>query len=202
MTRRVVVTGLGAVTPLGNDVPTLWEGLLAGRSGVGPITLFDPSHLEVRIAAEVKDFDPVALLGRRQARRSDRFTFFALEAARQAVADAGLQIERGDGREVGAQGCEAAGHVEGDDEGLGVHEFLDLRVDLQAVLEDGGRGRLRDEAPESWIDAVVAFCGRVALRGRCQEASGEGEVGIVGDPPGAFEAQVVGAFLEALQVGR
>jgi 3-oxoacyl-[acyl-carrier-protein] synthase II len=101
MKRHIVVTGLGAVTPLGNDVPTLWEGLLAGRSGVGPITLFDPSQLEVRIAAEVKDFDPVALFDRRQARRNDRFTLFALEAARQAVGDAGLQFEGGDGREVG-----------------------------------------------------------------------------------------------------
>jgi 3-oxoacyl-[acyl-carrier-protein] synthase II len=101
MRRQVVVTGLGAVTPLGNDVPTLWEGLLAGRSGAGPITLFDPSDLEVCIAAEVKDFDPVALFGRRQARRNDRFTLFALEATRQAMADAGLQLGREDGREVG-----------------------------------------------------------------------------------------------------
>jgi 3-oxoacyl-[acyl-carrier-protein] synthase II len=101
MKRHVVVTGLGAVTPLGNDVPTLWEGLLAGRSGVGPITLFDPSQLEVRIAAEVKDFDPVALFDRRQARRNDRFTLFALEAARQALGDADLQLEGEDGRDVG-----------------------------------------------------------------------------------------------------
>jgi len=101
MKRHVVVTGLGAVTPLGNDVATLWEGLLAGRSGVGPITLFDPSALEVRIAAEVKAFDPVALFGPRVARRNDRFTLFALEAARQALADAGLQVEGEDRREVG-----------------------------------------------------------------------------------------------------
>jgi 3-oxoacyl-[acyl-carrier-protein] synthase II len=101
MKRHVVVTGLGAVTPLGNDVATLWEGLLAGRSGVGPITLFDPSTLEVRIAAEVKAFDPVALFGPREARRNDRFTLFALEAARQALADAGLQVEGEDRREVG-----------------------------------------------------------------------------------------------------
>jgi 3-oxoacyl-[acyl-carrier-protein] synthase II len=101
MKRHVVVTGLGAVTPLGNDVATLWEGLLAGRSGVGPITLFDPSALEVRIAAEVKAFDPLALFGPREARRNDRFTLFALEAARQALADAGLQVEEEDRREVG-----------------------------------------------------------------------------------------------------
>jgi 3-oxoacyl-[acyl-carrier-protein] synthase II len=101
MRRRVVVTGLGAVTPLGNDVPTFWENLLAGRSGAGPITQFDPSGLEVRIAAEVKGFDPVALFGRREARRHDRFTLFALEAARQAIADAGLRFEQEDCNAVG-----------------------------------------------------------------------------------------------------
>ena len=101
MRRRVVITGLGAVTPLGNDVPSLWKGLLAGSSGVDPITLFDPSNLEVQIAAEVKDFDPVALFGRRKARRNARFTLFALEAARQAVFDARLQTEQGDNREIG-----------------------------------------------------------------------------------------------------
>ncbi|HEY43993.1 MAG TPA: beta-ketoacyl-ACP synthase II, partial [Anaerolineae bacterium] len=101
MKRRVVITGLGAVTPLGNDVSTFWEGLLEGRSGAGPITQFDPSELEVRIAAEVKDFDPVALFGQRGARRNDRFTHFALEAARQAIADAELNFEGGHSQEVG-----------------------------------------------------------------------------------------------------
>jgi len=101
MRKRVVITGLVAVTPLGKDVPTLWDGLLAGRNGVGPITQFDATDLKVRIAAEVKNFDPVTLFGRRKARRNDRFTLFALEAARQAIADAGLQFEQGNGREVG-----------------------------------------------------------------------------------------------------
>jgi len=93
--KRVVVTGLGAVTPLGNDVPTTWEGLVAGRSGVSRITCFDISDMEVQIAAEVKGFDPVALFGRRVARRNDRFTLFALEAARQAIADARLEFDDG-----------------------------------------------------------------------------------------------------------
>jgi len=99
--QRVVVTGLGAVTPLGNDVPTMWDSLVAGRSGVGPITHFDASDMEVRIAAEVKDFDPVTLFGRREARRNDRFTLFALEAARQAVADANLEFSDGLGQATG-----------------------------------------------------------------------------------------------------
>ncbi|RLC87045.1 MAG: beta-ketoacyl-[acyl-carrier-protein] synthase II, partial [Chloroflexi bacterium] len=101
MKQRVVVTGLGAVTPLGNDVPTMWDSLVAGRSGVGPITHFDASDMEVRIAAEVKDFDPVTLFGRREARRNDRFTLFALEAARQAVADANLEFSDGLGQATG-----------------------------------------------------------------------------------------------------
>ena len=95
MKQRIVITGLGAVTPLGNDVPTMWDALVAGRSGVGPITCFDTSDMEVRIAAEVKHFDPVALFGRRVARRNDRFTLFALEAARQAITDAGLEFDDG-----------------------------------------------------------------------------------------------------------
>jgi len=102
MRRRVVVTGLGAVTPLGNDVPTTWERLLAGQSGIARIARFDPSNLDVQIAGEVKGFDPEALVGRRAARRNDLFTLFAIEAARQAVADAGLDFEREDSRRGGA----------------------------------------------------------------------------------------------------
>ncbi|MFQ6101607.1 MAG: beta-ketoacyl-ACP synthase II [Anaerolineae bacterium] len=101
MKQRIVITGLGAVTPLGNDVPTMWEALVAGHSGVGRISQFDPSDLGVQIAAEVKDFDPVALFGRREARRNDRFTLFALEAARQAITDAGLSFDNGLGQSTG-----------------------------------------------------------------------------------------------------
>ncbi len=92
MRRRVVVTGLGAVTPLGNDVETTWEGLLNGRSGAERITCFDPSDLDVRIAAEVKGFDAAKRLGRRRARRSDRFTLLALEAAHEAVVDSEIDF--------------------------------------------------------------------------------------------------------------
>jgi 3-oxoacyl-[acyl-carrier-protein] synthase II len=93
-TRRAadpVITGIGAVTPLGHDVPTSWRRLVAGDSGVAPITLFDASALPTRIAAEVKDFDAEALLGTKRARRSARFSQLAIIAAREAFADAGLQ---------------------------------------------------------------------------------------------------------------
>ncbi len=102
MNNRVVITGLGLVTPLGLDVPTTWEALIAGRSGVGPITHFDASEYPTRIAAEVKDFDPDALFGRREARRMDRFTQFAMAAAGQAIEDAGLTVTDSNAHRIGA----------------------------------------------------------------------------------------------------
>lgn len=89
--RRVVVTGMGTLNPLGNDAATTWAAIRAGRSGVGPITLFDTSALATRIAGEVKDFDPVALFGRKEARRMARLTQLALAAADQALTGAGLR---------------------------------------------------------------------------------------------------------------
>ncbi|HLF29259.1 MAG TPA: beta-ketoacyl-ACP synthase II [Anaerolineae bacterium] len=99
--RRVVITGLGAISPVGNDVNTLWASLIAGKSGVGPITLFDASRFETRFAAEVKGFDPAALLGRKDARRMDRFTQFAVATTVQALADSGLKITPDNALRVG-----------------------------------------------------------------------------------------------------
>ncbi len=90
--RRVVITGLGAVTPLGNDVESSWAALIAGASGAGPITRFDTAGFAVDFACEVKDFDPVQYVDYKAARRMDRFTHLVLGAARQAEADAGLDI--------------------------------------------------------------------------------------------------------------
>jgi 3-oxoacyl-[acyl-carrier-protein] synthase II len=90
--RRVVITGIGAVTPLGNDVETTWTNLVAGESGAGPITQFDPREFAVNFACEVKDFDPTQWIDYKAARRMDRFTHLALAAARQAEADSGLDI--------------------------------------------------------------------------------------------------------------
>ena len=92
MRKRVVVTGLGCISPLGNDVPTLWDNLLKGQSGVDRITHYDTSEYKCKIAAEVKGFDAAALFGSREARRMDRFTQFALAAAQQAVQQSGLEI--------------------------------------------------------------------------------------------------------------
>ncbi|HYK95768.1 MAG TPA: beta-ketoacyl synthase N-terminal-like domain-containing protein, partial [Candidatus Dormibacteraeota bacterium] len=89
-TRRVVVTGMGAVSALGNDVASTWDGLLAGRSGVRTIQAFDPSRVDSKIAAEVRDFDPSAVLDRKEMRRMDRYIQFGLVVARQALDQAGL----------------------------------------------------------------------------------------------------------------
>ena len=90
--RRAVITGLGAVTPIGNDHPTFWANAKAGVSGGGPITHFDASNLDVRIAAEVKDFDPSIGMDRKMARRMSRFIHFAMAAGKEAVADSGLDF--------------------------------------------------------------------------------------------------------------
>ena len=89
--RRVVITGMGAVTPLGNDLRTTWERLLAGKSGVDRIKAFDPSPFPVQIAAEVKDdYDPTGAAAPKELRKLDRNVLFALSAAKEAAQDAGL----------------------------------------------------------------------------------------------------------------
>ena len=110
--QRVVVTGLGAVTPLGNDISTSWASLLAGRSGVGPLTRFDGSELKSRIAAEVKDFDPTQFLDRKDVRRMDRFLHYAVAAAMQALADAKFEMASHDPRRVGVIIGSSVGGIE------------------------------------------------------------------------------------------
>lgn len=98
--RRVVITGIGAITPIGHGPAELWAGLRRGCSACGPVTRFDPSPFASHIAAEVKDFDPAEYLDGRRARRLDRFSQFAIAASRQALDDAGLCTSTFDGRGV------------------------------------------------------------------------------------------------------
>ena len=99
--RRVVITGLGALTPLGNDVRTTWDALIRGESGAGPITQFDTTDFPVKFACEVKDFNPADWIDHKQARRMDRFAQLIVAAARQAEPDSGLDISKESDR-VGA----------------------------------------------------------------------------------------------------
>lgn len=96
MKRRVVVTGLGAVTPIGNTVPEFWQGIREGRVGIGEITRFDTENFKVKLAAEVKDFDAAERMDPKAAKRMERFSQYAVAAAREAFADADLHLEEED----------------------------------------------------------------------------------------------------------
>jgi 3-oxoacyl-[acyl-carrier-protein] synthase II len=101
MSRRVVITGIGLVTPLGLDAPSSWEALLAGHSGIGPITKFDASDLPARIAGEVRGFDPFQHIDKKEARKMDAFTHYAVVATDEALADAGFSIDAANADRVG-----------------------------------------------------------------------------------------------------
>ena len=119
--RRVVITGMGAVTPLGNDVQTTWDNLTAGASGAAPITQFDSSGYFVNFACELKEFDPTDWIDRKTARRMDRFAQMIVAAARQAEADAGLDVAR-DSERIGASIATGIG---------GLQSFQDCHTQLR-----------------------------------------------------------------------
>jgi 3-oxoacyl-[acyl-carrier-protein] synthase II len=99
--RRVVITGLGVISPVGNDVATAWDNLVAGRSGVGPITRFDASGFTTKIAAEVKNFDLSAYIPAKDARRMDTFIHYGIAASAQAMRDAGLEVREDNADRIG-----------------------------------------------------------------------------------------------------
>jgi 3-oxoacyl-[acyl-carrier-protein] synthase II len=129
--RRVVVTGLGAITPVGRTMASTWESIVAGRSGAGPIRLFDTTDYKVSIAAEVSDFDPADHFDPKEARRLDRCSQFALVAAKEAMADAGLELD------PDSEEAERAGAVIG--VGFGGMETF---IDEVGVLHERGPGRV------------------------------------------------------------
>src|SRR5438128_1954349 len=101
MSRRVVVTGIGMVTPVGLDVKSSWSAIKAGKSGVAPITLFDASDYLVKIAAEVKGFDPTQYMPAKEVRRRDRYQLFVVAAAKQAVESSGIKLTDSNRHRVG-----------------------------------------------------------------------------------------------------
>lgn len=101
MKKRVVVTGIGAISPVGNDAATTWENVLAGKSGIGPLTRLDPEQYSAKVAAEVKDFDVEKYIEKKEARKMDRFTHYAVGAALMAVDDANLKIDESNANRIG-----------------------------------------------------------------------------------------------------
>ncbi len=152
--RRVVITGLGTLNPLGLDVAATWAALMAGRSGIGRITHFDPSDLKTQIAGEVVDFDPVAHFGVKDARRMARVTQLGLAAAGQALADAGLLDEPGNRDRIGVLVGSAMGN-------------LDPLLDNQVTLLDRGPDRVSPFfVPMMLTDTPAAMISiRYGLRG-------------------------------------
>ena len=101
MLPRVVVTGIGLLTPVGNDVASTWKALSQGKSGVGPITCYDSSRFRVHFGAEVKNFDPTLYMDRKEMRRTDPYERFAIATAKQALAQSGLQITKDNADDIG-----------------------------------------------------------------------------------------------------
>ncbi len=99
--KRVVITGLGAITPIGNTLAEYWDGLVSGRNGIGPITHFDAARHDCQIAGEIKNFDPLLYLEKKEAKRMDRFSQLAVCASKQALADAGLKIDETNADRIG-----------------------------------------------------------------------------------------------------
>lgn len=99
--KRVVVTGIGAVTPVGNDVQTTWQNILDGKSGIGPLTRLNPDDYSAKVAAEVKDFDIEKYVEKKEARKMDRFTHYAIAASLMAVEDANLKIDESNANRIG-----------------------------------------------------------------------------------------------------
>ena len=116
--KRVVVTGLGAITPLGNTLAETWEGIVNGKSGAGPITQFDASKFKTQFACEVKDFDPLKIMDRKEARKCDRYCLLAIDAAKQAIADAAMDLDQVDKNRIGVIFAAGIGGIKTFDEEL------------------------------------------------------------------------------------
>jgi 3-oxoacyl-[acyl-carrier-protein] synthase II len=179
LSRRAVVTGVGAVTPIGNDHPTFWRNLVAGVSGGGPITHFDPSRYEVRIAAEVKGFDPTIAMDRKMARRMSRFIHLGMAAGAEAVRDAGLDFAEWspERRDRVAVAVNTSG---------GGQEQV---IDGTAVLQAKGPGQVSPFA-------IPALSGSMAA---CQLSMEYGLTGPVITQVAACASSVI-AFLDALRM--
>lgn len=154
MRKRVVITGLGCVSPLGNNLPSTWNNILDGKSGAGPITLYDPSLTETKFAAEVKGFNAGLLFGHREARRMDRVTQLALAAALQAAEDANLALND--------ENCDRIGVVIGS--GIG---GIGTLYEQQKLFIERGASRVSPfMVPMMLIDAAPAAISiRLGLRG-------------------------------------
>ena len=203
--RRIVVTGLGAVTPIGNTVETFWSALLEGKSGAGPITNFDASKFKTRFACEVKDFDVEKILGdRRMQRRTDRFVQFALAASDQAIKDAALdQLSEEEKENVGVLWSSGIGGLESLQKeiqnftrGDGTPRFSPLLVPKMIVDAAAGNISIRNKF-KGMTASIVTACAsatHTASFAYDQIRIGRADVIIVGGSEASVTEVGVGAF--------
>ena len=185
MSTRVVVTGMGAVTPLANDIRTTWDGLLEGKSGIGPVSLFDTEGFAVRISGEVRNFDPLDYIERKQARRMDRNVQFAVAAAQQALSDAEFTVDAGNRDNIGVVVGSAIGGIK-------------TLLDNQKQYEKKGPNRLnpfflQNMLPDAASGQVAISCGirgpNMAIVSAC--ASGGHAIGEAAELIRRGDAEVV-----------
>ena len=143
--RRVVVTGMGVVSPLGSDLDTLWNGLMDGRSGIGPITNFDPSDFKTKIAGQVRDFEPFRFLDKKAARKSDMFVQFGLGASAMAIEHAGLDLDRED--------CDRIGVLVG----TGIGGIQEMETSAKILLDKGPRRMMPFCIPEMITNILAGY---------------------------------------------
>lgn len=148
--KRVVVTGIGAITPLGNSVETYWENLIKGVSGAGPITRFDATNFKTKFACEVKDFDPTEYLDRKEVRKMDLFAQYAMGAAEQAIQDSGLNLETLDPDEAGVIW------------GAGIGGIITFMDEVKAYVEGNGTPRFSPFFIPKMISDIAA--GHISMK--------------------------------------
>lgn len=199
---RVVITGMGAITPLGLSTSITWEKLLAGQSGIGPITRFDTSELRTTFAGEVRDFDPANYMDRKEARRLDSYIQYALAATKEAIADAALDMDAEEANRVGCIVGTGIGGVQSTLDGFDVAENKGLRrvspFMVPNMLVDSAAGKVAIEYGLHGINhAVVSAC--ASGTAACGEAfevlrRGDADVLIVGGAEAAIVPVIVAGF--------
>ncbi|MBI3522674.1 MAG: beta-ketoacyl-ACP synthase II [Chloroflexi bacterium] len=199
--RRVVVTGVGLITPLGATVEKSWAGLVAGRSGIGPITRFDPSDLETRIAGEVHDFDPLEYMDRKEAKRADRFAQFAVATAGQALKHARLEITTDLAPRVGVIFGSGIGGVETLVDNILVHERDPRRVSpfmIPMMIMDMAAGEIAMKyGPKGPNLATVSACassGHAVGQSADTIRRGQADVMLAGGSEAGIIKVAIGAF--------
>jgi 3-oxoacyl-[acyl-carrier-protein] synthase II len=202
--RRVVVTGLGMITPLGASAEKTWDGVVAGKSGIGPITRFDPTGLETTIAGEVRDFDPLEYMDRKEIRRSDRFVHFAVASAGQALRAARLEITPDLSPRIGVAFGSGIGGVETLVEQVLVHERDPRKVSpflIPMMIIDMAAGEIamkyRAKGPNMGHVSACASSGNAVGEAVEIIRRGQADVMLAGGAEAGLIKVAIGAFNQA-----